>query len=222
MTVTIHQFKNEEEWLAARRGYICGSDVPLLCGRNPYVKPTENALAALWREKTGGEGKDLDSSAGFGKRPIYWGGRLQRMLLDEFNSLDPLALYKPCEFLIVTNDRFPWLAASPDGRGFYDDVRSICEVKSVSEFLRPKFINPDGYTAPELYTYQLFTLMLVAEVPHGVLLPFIGGNTLAPSYYSNMEGSEQFEEIIETTREFHESFILTNTEPPSDWRLNRV
>lgn len=225
MTIEILKFNTEAEWLDARRRYVTASEVPTLCGKNKFAE--KDAIVKIWKRKMGEE-PEFNDSLGFGKRAMYWGQRFQNLLVEEFNSLEPNAFYKPVRNTLIVNDKYPWLAVSPDalglfaGNNFTGPIPSICEVKIVSEFFRSKFINPDGYTAPDLYMYQLWTQMLVGEYLHGVLLAFIGGNTLAPVYTLGPESEETTSEILEVSRSFHESFISTKTEPPEDWRITRV
>ena len=46
--IEMQTFKTRKDWLAARRGRICGSDAAAILGLNPYKTNVQ-----LWEEKTG-------------------------------------------------------------------------------------------------------------------------------------------------------------------------
>ena len=106
MSVTMHTFESQKEWLAARSGRIGGSDAAAILGLNPYKDNVQ-----LWEEKAG-----LRQQEDISDKPYVKYGTQAEMHLRGLFRLDfPEYQIFYQEGNMWFNDRFPFAHASLDG-----------------------------------------------------------------------------------------------------------
>lgn len=104
--VEMKVLSGREEWLAARRNYIGGSDASAVLGMNPYKTNIE-----LWEEKTG-----LLVPEDISDKPYVKYGHEAEPLLRGLFALDfPEYSVGYADNNLWLNDKYPWAHASLDG-----------------------------------------------------------------------------------------------------------
>lgn len=113
------RYATDEEWRAARRLGVGGSDVGAVMGLNKWKSPLE-----VWLEKTGrAEPPDLS-----GKESVEWGCRLEPLIAEKFAEMHPEYRVRRKNCTMVSSER-PWARANID-RELVGDGRGILEVKT--------------------------------------------------------------------------------------------
>lgn len=124
MSVKKRVFKTREEWMAARKNHIGGSDASACVGMCPYKDNVQ-----LWEEKMGlVESEDISD-----KDYVQYGTRAE-MHLRELFALDfPQYHVDYEENNMFTNAKYPWMHASLDGELTDQDGRKgILEIKTTN------------------------------------------------------------------------------------------
>jgi putative phage-type endonuclease len=157
-----------EEWLAARRRGIGGSDIAAILGMDPYRSPLEVFLDKL------GERPDVPRSVELSEAAA-WGHRLEPVVAAAFaerTGLRPV----PAPGMLAHVER-PWMLATVD-RLFAEDVEGepagVLEVKTRSAYQLDEWADgvPD---APALQTHWYLT---VTGYARAYVAALIGGQRL--------------------------------------------
>jgi putative phage-type endonuclease len=99
-----HRYADREEWLAARRKGLGGSDVPAVLGLSPWRTPLQ-----VWAEKVGIEGgEELDSY------PLRRGSHMEGLLWEELAIDVPAATEALPQHFVIVEGAEPWMLYSPD------------------------------------------------------------------------------------------------------------
>lgn len=160
MSVTMHTFESQKEWLAARSGRIGGSDAAAILGLNPYKDNVQ-----LWEEKAG-----LRQQEDISDKPYVKYGTQAEMHLRGLFRLDfPEYQIFYQEGNMWFNDRFPFAHASLDG--WLVDQRGrkgILEIKTTN-ILQSMQKEKWKDRVPDNYYIQLIHYLMVTEFEFAVL-----------------------------------------------------
>ena len=160
MSVTMHTFESQKEWLAARSGRIGGSDAAAILGLNPYKDNVQ-----LWEEKAG-----LRQQEDISDKPYVKYGTQAEMHLRGLFRLDfPEYQIFYQEGNMWFNDRFPFAHASLDG--WLVDQRGrkgILEIKTTN-ILQSMQKEKWKDRVPDNYYIQLLHYLMVTEFEFAVL-----------------------------------------------------
>jgi hypothetical protein len=166
MSLELHTFESEREWLEARRRYVTSSDVPAILGVSTYEGGDP---FSLWLRKTRGEGDD----PGAMRRRFEAGHAMEPLIERWFNEETGRIAFRPADgHYLCTNPAFPWAAATPDllvVDGIGPD--GVVEGKSLA------LMDRNNYAASPAFLYaraQLALSMLVAEVETGWIAASFG------------------------------------------------
>jgi len=208
MTWALTEFASEEQWLAARRGYVTSSDIPIILGVSPWGNAWD-----LWIQKTGGPGLRADHEQRMRRR--FEAGRHFEPLIGrwfaEETGREPL---RPAEgYYLATNQAMEWAAVTPDflvidGRG----PDGAVEGKSAST------MDLAGYEESPAFHYatsQLHLTLDVLEMGGGWIATTFGlGNSFR--VYPVEKSAELAALIRERGAAFHE-LVMTKTPPGEDF-----
>ena len=183
--------KSREEWLAARKNYIGGSDASAVLGMNPYKTNLE-----LWKEKTG-----IVQPEDISEKPYVKYGHAAESYLRELFALDfPEYKVGYADNNIWLNDAFPFAHASLDGWLTDQDGRNgILEVKTAN-ILQSMQKEKWNHRIPDNYYIQVLHYLMVTEFDFAVLkaqlkYEFQGGDIMLQTKHYKIERSEVQEDI---------------------------
>ena len=185
MSVTMHTFESQKEWLAARSGRIGGSDAAAILGLNPYKDNVQ-----LWEEKAGLRQQEDTSD----KPYVKYGTQAEMHLRGLFRLDFPEYQIFYQEGNMWFNDRFPFAHASLDG--WLVDQRGrkgILEIKTTN-ILQSMQKEKWKDRVPDNYYIQLLHYLMVTEFEFAVLkaqLKFdYGGDIVLNTRHYFIERSE--------------------------------
>lgn len=159
--VSIKILKDREEWLDHRRNYIGGSDASCIVGLNPYKTNID-----LWLEKTG-----ITEPADISLKPYVKYGNDAEPHLRALFALDfPEYAVGYIENNSITNDKFPWAAASLDGTLIEKETgrRGILEIKTTNILQSMQKEKWNG-RIPDNYYCQVLHYLAVTEYDFVIL-----------------------------------------------------
>ena len=182
---------SREEWLDVRRGYIGGSEISAVVGRNPYKSNLE-----LWQEKTG-----LITPEDIGDKPYVRYGHDAEPLLRDMFALDfPEYIVDYWDNNIWINPRFPFAHASLDGWLTEKDTgrKGILEIKTTNILQSQQKEKWNG-RIPDNYYCQVLWYLMVTEWDFAVLKAQLkydfGGDIMIQTRHYKIERSEVEEDI---------------------------
>lgn len=124
MSVEKCVFSSREEWIAARKNHIGGSDASACVGMNPYKDNIQ-----LWEEKTGLVIPEDISDKGY----VQYGLRAEAHLRGLFALDYPQYQISYDDNNMFTNTDYPWMHASLDGELVDPDGRrGVLEIKTTN------------------------------------------------------------------------------------------
>ena len=183
--------KSRDEWLAARKHYIGGSDASAVLGMNPYKTNLE-----LWQEKTG-----IVQPEDISGKPYVQYGHAAESYLRELFALDfPEYEVGYADNNIWLNDRFPFAHASLDGWLTDQDGRSgVLEIKTTN-ILQSMQKEKWNHRIPDNYYIQVLHYLMVTEFDFAVLkaqlkYEFQGGDIMLQTKHYKIERSDVQEDI---------------------------
>lgn len=183
--------KSRDEWLAARKHYIGGSDASAVLGMNPYKTNLE-----LWQEKT-----CIVQPEDISGKPYVQYGHAAESYLRELFALDfPEYEVYYQDNNIWLNDRFPFAHASLDGWLTDQDGRSgVLEIKTTN-ILQSMQKEKWNHRIPDNYYIQVLHYLMVTEFDFAVLkaqlkYEFQGGDIMLQTKHYKIERSEVQEDI---------------------------
>lgn len=183
--------KSRDEWLAARKHYIGGSDASAVLGMNPYKTNLE-----LWQEKTG-----IVQPEDISGKPYVQYGHAAESYLRELFALDfPEYEVGYADNNIWLNDRFPFAHASLDGWLTDQDGRSgVLEIKATN-ILQSMQKEKWDHRIPDNYYIQVLHYLMVTEFDFAVLkaqlkYEFPGGDIMLQTKHYKIERSDVQEDI---------------------------
>lgn len=168
-----------EEWAAARRGRLGGSEIAAVLDLSPF-----ESRFSLWHRKRG-------LTADIDDRPeLEWGRRLEDAVAGKFADEHPEFDVQPGGSWL--SRRYPWMVAHPDRllfpTGYDDSLPEVLEVKTAGY--------PDGWgepgsdDVPVYYRAQVFHYLDCLGLRRCRLVVLIGGNDYR-EYVIDLDHAEQ-------------------------------
>jgi putative phage-type endonuclease len=190
-----------DDWYAARRGGIGGSDAAVALGLSPWKTPVQ-----LWREKRG-ETEEIDISH---KQYVYWGTRLEDIIAQEYEARTGRETFHLGR--IVTSSVYPWMKCNID-RAVRGSDRLILEIKNVGLFVWTNGDwGDDGSSDVPPYYYAQCQHNIVCCKANQCDMPIlIGGNDYR--CYRLPRDERFIEAMIERERQFWQC-VVDGTPPP--------
>lgn len=184
-----------EDWLAARREGVGGSDCSAVMGfRGEY-----ESQYTLWENKTG-RVPDQDLSD---NENILWGNLLEPVIRTE--TAHRLRLDVHQRGTLRSNTR-PWQQFNPDG--LFSDG-GLLECKNTSQWMAGDW----NGQVPDHAELQVQHGMAVTGASHAYVAGLVGGNRLI---VERIERDDTLIDLINTTEAAFWQHVLDDTEPPVD------
>jgi putative phage-type endonuclease len=192
-----------EEWLAARRRGIGGSDVSAILGMDPYRSPLEIYLDKL------GEAADVPRSAKLSEA-ASWGHRLEPVVAEAFAERTGLRLVSAPGML--AHVELSWMLATVD-RLFAEDVEGepsgVLEIKTRSAYALDEWA--DG--VPDAPALQTHWYLAVTGYARAYVAALIGGQRLIVHRIERDEGLAAH--LVEAAGDFWRR-VQHREPPPAD------
>lgn len=195
----IKAFESRKDWLEARRGYIGGSDAPIILGVTTWSSPLQ-----VWHQKIGAA--EIESNV---LERQKWGNRLESAIREAYTeetgrkvSADP-----PHSFRV--SKEHPIVAASLDGVVDEFDERGpgVLQIKTADAFTKAKWKDEP----PLEYQVQVQHEMAASGYKWASLAVLFGGNTF---FYFDIPRDQQFiDAMIAAEYDFWKH--VTDGVPPS-------
>lgn len=194
---------HSDEWHAARRNRLGGSEIAAVMGLSPY-----ESKFSLWHRKMGFAGRKPQNPE------MDWGNRLEPIVLDKFFEGEGRTRYGEAGATYVSKER-PWQSATPDAFASVDARPELVEVKTspFGEGWGPAGTDeiPIYYRCQVLWYLDVFG-MDVCHVP--VLIS--GCDYREYRIELDAEARLDIATMREAGREFIESLTLTQRPPIDD------
>lgn len=187
---------SREEWIAARRAGIGGSDAGAICGLNPYRSPVD-----VWLDKTGRSQEKPDREA------MRIGRDLEQYVADRFAEKTGLKVRK--DNRILTSTDFPFMLANIDRRIVGENA--ILECKTASPYNRGLW--QDG-KCPESYEVQCHHYMAVTGAAKVYLAALILGVDFVVVEINRDE--DVIRDLRNIEGEFWNKYVITGEMPAPD------
>lgn len=176
--VRILEHRTKEEWLRARQNYVTASDVATLMGRSSY-----SGLYRLAHEKMG----LLDNTE---RDETEWqraGHYLEPAIAQWYADDTGRAICDPGDYTLVTNDKFPGMAATLD-RLAYDSRLGL----GVLEMKNRGLTTSDDWRSevPENVRIQIQAQLLITGLKWGSAAALVGGNQF---YWADVFSNRAFQ-----------------------------
>ena len=157
------EYENREEWLAARKGTIGGSDIPIICGFSKYKTAVE-----LWKEKTG-RMAPVDLS---GNARVQYGTMAEEPLRQLFtlkHTKEYQVEYHP--FRVYYSEEYPFMTCTLDGEitRLSDGAKGVWECKTVLVQNRQTLEEWNGSSIPDDYYLQVLHQIFVYQADFVIL-----------------------------------------------------
>lgn len=152
MTITELTYKNYQDWLEKRKGFIGGSDAAAVMGLNPYCSPY-----SLWAEKTG----KIEPFKGNLTTEV--GSFLEEFVAELFTRETGKKLRRKNR--ILHNNEYPWAIANVDRMVVGE--KALLEIKTTTSMPNMKLIRNEEYPAP--WYCQVMHYLAVTGLPKGYL-----------------------------------------------------
>lgn len=159
--ITVKNFKNEKEWLKARKNKIGGSDCAAILGMNPYKTNVD-----LWKEKKGiKEAEDISD-----KPFVIYGKRAEPLLRELFKLDFPRYEVNYSENNIWLNSKYPFAHASLDGwiTDKETNEKGILEIKT-TQIMKSQSKEKWKNQIPQNYYLQVLHYLLITEFDFVIL-----------------------------------------------------
>lgn len=145
-----------DEWLQWRRKGIGGSDIPAILGKSPWSSAFD-----VWLEKTGQYEREDSELA---KERMYWGGRLEETVAQEFCKRNSKKVRKVN--YILQHDELDYMLANVDRMIVGEDAGLECKTTN-------SLYKDEG--CPETYALQSQGYMFVTGKPLWYVALLAGG-----------------------------------------------
>lgn len=197
---------SREEWLAARRGGIGGSDMAAILGLDDYRTPL-----AVYLDKIGGLPDDDEPS-----EAMEWGNRLEDAVAEGArdriaDDIDRPVTIRRSHRILSHPDR-PYLLANVDRTVHgHPDGPGVLECKTTGTWAARAWEEDDPDHLPTKYVIQQQHYLDVLGWTHGWIAVLIGGNRL------RVEHIQRDDDLIAGLHEVAESFwqrVLGHNPPP--------
>lgn len=187
---------SREEWLAARRGGIGGSDAPVILGESPY-----QSLYGLWLDKTG-RTSDVDRDTDAMRRGRWLEPHLAAWFAQE-TGLD----VRRCGLLAHRDD--PWRRATPDR---LTSDGGILEIKTAGAWTDAAQAWRDGIDRRAYVQAQHY--LAVTGRSHAWIVAYVDPSPILRGPVERDE--ELIATLVEAERRFWHEHVLADVPPPVD------
>ncbi|MBE7128126.1 YqaJ viral recombinase family protein [Bacillus mycoides] len=183
-----------EQWLAARKAGIGGSDASAIAGLNKWKSPI-----SVYMDKIGeSPEEDIQSEA------AHFGNVLEEVVAQEFSTRTGLKVRK--RNAILQHPKYPWMLANVDRLIIGEKVGLEC--KTASEYLKKEW---EGEEVPTSYLIQCQHYMAVTGYEAWWIAVLIGGNKFI---YKKIERDEEvIQYLIDIEKDFWQNHV-EKLEPP--------
>jgi putative phage-type endonuclease len=189
-------YKNKEEWLDLRKGYIGGSDAGAVVGLNPY-----KSAYALWAEKTG-------KIPGFeGNLTTEVGSYLEDFVATLFERETGKKVRRKNRTMV--NDIYPWACADVDRTVVGENA--IVEIKTTNSFPAMRMFKNGEY--PESWYCQMTHYLAVGGYDKAYLAVLIGCRDFKIFELERDEG--EIAALMDTEKSFWQN-VKDNNPPATD------
>lgn len=156
-----------DDWYAARRRGIGGSDAAVVLGVSPWKTPVR-----LYMEKRGETPEDDLAS----KQYVYWGIRLEDTIADEYARRTGRELNRVSR--IAWSTEFPWMCCNVDRTVKGTAARVILEIKNVGlfQYVNSEWGDEGSNIVPPYYYSQAQHNCVVCKADQCDMPILIGGN----------------------------------------------
>lgn len=188
---------SRDEWLAARKKGIGGSDVATVLGLNKYKSPFQ-----LWLEKTGQiELEEIDNEA------VHFGNVLEDVVAKEFEQRTDKRVRRRNQ--LFQHADYPFLIANIDRDVIGENA--ILECKTTNAFLAKSW---EGDEIPQSYLCQIQHYMNVLNREFAYIAVLIGGQKFI---WKKVERDQELIDLMtERLVTFWEVNVLRREEPKLD------
>jgi putative phage-type endonuclease len=189
-------YKNREEWLQLRKGYIGGSDAGAVVGLNPY-----KGAYTLWAEKTG-------------KTPEFEGNLITEVgsyledLVAKLFTRETGKVVRKKNRMIV-NDQYPFACADVDR--LVVGEKALLEIKTTNSFPAMKKLKNGEY--PEQWYCQMLHYLAVSGLQKAYLAVLIGCRDF--KVFELERDEAEIDALMDAEQRFW-NFVKNNTPPPAD------
>lgn len=195
----IQKYNSQEDWLAARKFGITGTDVASIAGVNKY-----SSAIQVYLDKMGELEKQEDNES------MYWGRAQEPLIAKRFaeetgfkvQNVNCVLKHKENEWALGSIDR---LITNEKGE------KGILEIKTVSEYGKDAW---EGEETPINYMIQLQWYMYVTNTYYGYFAALIGGNKYIQKYVER--DNELIEMLVDISKTFWFENILKKIPPVVD------
>jgi len=186
-----------EQWLAARKAGIGGSDASAIAGLNKWKSPI-----SVYMDKVGeSPEEDIQSEA------AHFGNVLEEVVAQEFSSRTGLKVRK--RNAILQHPDYPWMLANVDRLIIGEKVGLEC--KTASEYLKKEW---EGEEIPTSYLIQCQHYMAVTGYEAWWIAVLIGGNKFI---YKKIERDEEvIQYLIDIEKDFWQNHVEKLAPPMFD------
>ena len=192
-----------EEWRAARRKAITGTDVPSIIGNSKWKTPL-----SVWSRIVLDQGDRVEETAF-----MRWGNALEGVAASEFERLTGMAVERNDR--LARHPKLPYFIGSPDGV-VTDPLREdpgVIEFKAPSMFTRDEWSEGD---APAFYVNQLEAYLCITGLRWGslcaILPPARADDELIVTTHVELT-DERRSEIERTVQEWWERHVVREEQP---------
>lgn len=189
------------EQLKERKLGLGGSDIAVLFGLSKY-----KTLYQLWLEKTSDE-LEIEEN-----QYIYWGNKLEAIVIDEFASKNNVEIV---DVETIIHPEYPFLRGNLDG--FIPSLNAVLEAKTSSGFMASEWGESGTDVIPMPYLLQVAFYCMLKKADCAYIAVLIGGNDYREfKYIRNLDIENA---IIEKAKEFWH-YVETLTPPPPENQID--
>ena len=189
-------YKDREEWLSIRKGYIGGSDAGAVVGLNPY-----KSAYTLWAEKTG-KIPEFD-----GNLTTSVGAYLEEFVAQLFMSENGKAVRRKNRILV--NEDYPWACADVDRMVVGE--KALLEIKTTNSPIAMKKFKNGEY--PEYWYCQMTHYLAVTGLEKAYLAVLIECRDF--KVFELNRDEEEINALMEAEKKFW-NLVQTNVAPTAD------
>lgn len=189
-------YKDKEEWLSIRRGYIGGSEAGAVVGLNPY-----KSAYTLWAEKTG-RTPEFE-----GNLTTEVGSYLEEFVAQMFMSQARKAVRRKNRILV--NEEYPWACADVDRMVVGE--KAFLECKTTNSPIAIKKFKNGEY--PEMWYCQMTHYLAVTGLEKAYLAVLIECRDF--KIFELERDEEEIKALMEAEKDFW-NLVKTDTAPSPD------
>lgn len=181
--------------LEERRGFIGGSDIPIILGLSKYKTPYQ-----LWAEKTGLITDDYKET-----ELQYWGKLLEPIIRDEFARRNKVEVH---QLDTIIHPEYNYLRAHIDG--YIAEKNAVLEIKCADKFTAHLWEEAGTDGIPMQYLVQVAYYCHMTSADSATIAVLIGGNDYREYVYTR--DVELEESIIDAAHQFWDA-VQNNIAP---------